>query len=169
MRCTNQLCLYDIECINNEKNIFVFRKRNNQITSTSSLTNYSEIEDREHIMIDKINTNDYLHIIGYKFIYKGYRIEYSFTNSLKSLFIIHNEFINIWSHLLSLFTTIGFIIYYNTTTTTNILLKNIILSGSCIIFLCSSIAHLFMASCCSIKTFNLLFPSRHSAWIQGAS
>jgi len=52
-----------------------------------------------------------------QFILKGYRINMnSFKHVVKSLFMIHNETINIWTHYLGaiilLLVTINFAIYY---------------------------------------------------------
>ncbi len=35
-------------------------------------------------------------------INEGYRVNYSFTQCLASIFTLHNESLNIWSHLLGL-------------------------------------------------------------------
>lgn len=47
-----------------------------------------------------------------EYIRSGYRVNCnSFSSSLKSLFLLHNETINIWSHLLGTLASIGLFIY----------------------------------------------------------
>ena len=85
-----------------------------------------------------INKYTYRSIIGSKYIISGYRMNYSFSQTLLSLFSIHNETINIWTHLIPVFINIGLI--YSNPTTENI----IFLVGTLPIFLFSSLFHLFL-------------------------
>jgi hypothetical protein len=44
-----------------------------------------------------------------KFILDGYRIDYNTVDSLKSLFHLHNETMNIWTHILGFLLFLPFI------------------------------------------------------------
>lgn len=50
-------------------------------------------------------------MIDNEFLLTGYRIGFKgFTNGLRTLFILHNETVNIWSHLLGKLLFVGFLI-----------------------------------------------------------
>lgn len=80
-------------------------------------------EESSEIQIPKEKENSNIVIIGNyseapdflqdnEFIKRGYRINCNtIPKVLKSLFMLHNETINIWTHLLGLILAIGFIIY----------------------------------------------------------
>jgi len=50
-------------------------------------------------------------ITVHPFIIHGYRIHHSFPQCLKSIFTIHNETMNIWTHLIPFFIFFGVFIY----------------------------------------------------------
>ena len=46
------------------------------------------------------------------FIFKGYRIGfYNFRLALRTLFMLHNETANVWSHIIGVVICLGFLIY----------------------------------------------------------
>ena len=59
--------------------------------------NYNTKKSKE--VINGIPANKFKKTLGYYYINKGYRINYTFQETLRSLFTWHNETINIWTHL----------------------------------------------------------------------
>jgi hypothetical protein len=51
-------------------------------------------------------------LIDNEYILRGYRINFNTNKRIfRSLFLLHNETVNVWSHLLGVFAFIGFLIY----------------------------------------------------------
>ena len=93
---------------------------------------------------DKINEcfhRDYIH--------DGYRVDYSFSHTLLSLFTLHNETMNIWSHLIGFISIliIGFSITYElqveSVNLTERILMGIYLISAGMCMLLSTIYHWF--------------------------
>ena len=55
------------------------------------------------ISLDKIPNFSNLFVCVHPFIFHGYRIHHSMRDCFKSLFTLHNETLNIWSHLIPFF------------------------------------------------------------------
>ena len=91
MTCCN-LHTYDIIC-----------KENNGVLKDNIYYDLARNYDKSDI-----NKYTYRSIIGSKYIISGYRMNYSFFQTLLSLFSIHNETINIWTHLIPVFINIVF-------------------------------------------------------------
>ncbi len=77
--------------------------------SRSPTNEFSILVDRKIIPADGSNHEFQLYSIEYvpeflqrPFIYTGYRIGFSYKNSLKSIFYFHNETFNIYTHLVSM-------------------------------------------------------------------
>ena len=87
------------------------------------ICNKTDIKLTENIYYDlannfnnsDINKYTYRSIIGSKYIVSGYRMNYSLLQTLLSLFSIHNETINIWTHLIPVFINLMIIYFYPTT------------------------------------------------------
>lgn len=110
------------------------------------ICNKTDIKLTENIYYDlannfnnsDINKYTYRSIIGSKYIVSGYRMNYSLLQTLLSLFSIHNETINIWTHLIPIFINLMIIYFYPTT-------QNMIyFFGTMPIFIFSSMFHLFL-------------------------
>jgi adiponectin receptor len=121
MTCCN-LHTYDIIC-----------KENNGVLKDNIYYDLARNYDKSDI-----NKYTYRSIIGSKYIISGYRMNYSFFQTLLSLFSIHNETINIWTHLIPVF--INIVLIYSNPSTENI----IFLVGTLPIFLFSGLFHLFL-------------------------
>tara|TARA_Y100000389_G_C17430082_1_gene502039 strand:+ start:890 stop:1717 length:828 start_codon:yes stop_codon:yes gene_type:complete len=68
---------------------------------------YNINKNLTHNLDNKNNLYLYKSIVGNKYINRGYRLNYDIKKTIKSLFAIHNETINIWTHLLPFFINIG--------------------------------------------------------------
>lgn len=81
----------------------------NQKTYNLCLANkdFNSKYDINKLLISDFNDTENLYlyksILGNKYINKGYRLNYNLINTLKSLFSLHNETINIWTHLFPFF------------------------------------------------------------------
>lgn len=47
--------------------------------------------------------NDAPEFMHKKYIKRGYRINFNNTQLVKSLFMLHNETVNVWTHLIGMF------------------------------------------------------------------
>ena len=126
--------IYDIE---NENNREIFKNKNTKYKS-NKINNMTPLEYRKNI--------------GYTYIFRGYRINYSFNETIKSLFSWHNETINIWLHMIGFFIYTGFLI---DSIKNDKYLETLVCIGSIIIFFCSSLFHLFNAYFCTLYSGNL--------------
>jgi hypothetical protein len=61
------------------------------------------------ISLDKVPRYSNLFISVHPFILHGYRIHHSLSECLKSMFTLHNETLNIWTHFLPF---IGFLVLF---------------------------------------------------------
>ena len=51
-------------------------------------------------------------MVNNKFIVRGYRLHhYTYTDAVNSLFTVHNESINVWSHLIGAMLFVGIIAF----------------------------------------------------------
>jgi predicted membrane channel-forming protein YqfA (hemolysin III family) len=53
----------------------------------------------------------HLNFIDNEYIKTGYRVYYSYVDNWRSLFMLHNETGNIWTHLIGFFMFIGLMVY----------------------------------------------------------
>jgi len=75
-------------------------------TSTNPIDSKNPTIGKIHQALEYQRDNEYIH--------HGYRINFTkTTNILKSLFMLHNEFVNVWVHLLGV-TFVIFLIIYTT-------------------------------------------------------
>ena len=95
--------------------------------------------------------------IGYQYVTKYYRINYTWKECIYSLFFIHNDTINIWSHLLSGLSAICLMIYKNIIATKFLWVSNLVLFGSILIYSASTYCHLFSPISRTIKQNQYLF------------
>ena len=73
-------------------------------TNTNLIDSKNPTIGKIHQALEYQQDNEYIH--------HGYRINFNkTTNILKSLFMLHNEFVNVWVHLLGVTFVIFFIIY----------------------------------------------------------
>jgi adiponectin receptor len=93
-----------------------------------------------------VQTNPY--ILG------GYRREMSFMQAISTLFIWHNETINIWSHLIAFLVFIGFVIEDVVVFSNDRMPLFIFHFGCSCLFAVSTCFHLF--SCVNKNTFTIL-------------
>jgi adiponectin receptor len=83
------------------------------------------------------------------YIHDGYRVDYSFTHTLLSLFTLHNETMNIWSHLIGFICTlvIGFSLalefQIESVSLTERFLMGIYITSAAVCMLLSTIYHWF--------------------------
>jgi adiponectin receptor len=155
--CIKPLPLYDLEFDDGiELELIAANEEGIKLDKNDNLVN--------EIMNNDVNTNKYKeasilfsHYIGYPYIKKHYRINYNFKQCLQSLFLIHNETVNVWSHLLSGIVAIIVLIWKSTQEGKYIWLSDLILGGSIIIFFASATCHLLNPLCNSIKQNQFLF------------
>jgi adiponectin receptor len=111
------------------------------------------------ISLDKIGNYTNLFIQVHPFIMHGYRIRHNFMECLVSIFRIHNETFNIWSHLISFFLFIALMVIvtiydpYTDTSNKTMIIIYMIAAANC--FICSSIYHTY--NCYSHSVGNSVF------------
>jgi adiponectin receptor len=109
--------------------------------------------------LDRYNSARILYskYIGYQYVSKYYRINYTWKQCLYSLFFIHNETVNIWTHLLSALGAVCLMIYKNLNPSKLRWVSNLVLFGSILIYLASTFCHLFSPMSKTIKQNQYLF------------
>ena len=98
------------------------------------------------ISLDKIHNYSNIFIAVHPFIMNGYRIHHNIKDCLISIFKIHNETFNIWSHLISfiIFLVLSISIFSNNKTETNhTIMITIYMISTMNCFICSSIYHTY--------------------------
>lgn len=158
---TDEEKVSDIELNNRDKDmeeeLFLGAKKDEDEVKGPIITSLEEIPKYSNVFV-----------CVYPFIFYGYRIKHSMNDCLKSIFKLHNETLNIWTHLIPFFVFL-FIFFYDILSKNN--LFNLILGQtikfenggiiylyiftSCILFIFSSIHHTF--SCHSNDTWNCCY------------
>lgn len=161
--CIKPLPLHDLEIPENESDNMNQLDNINEIDEERMTLTKSDDITSELINNDP-NTNKYKeasllfsHYIGYPYIKKHYRINYDIKQCFLSLFFIHNETMNIWSHLLSGIAAIILLIFRSLKKDKYVWISDLILIGSIIIFFASATCHLLNPICNSIKQNQFLF------------
>lgn len=83
-------------CFNQKTYNLILANKNIDSTYDINKKLISDFDNTENLYL-------YKSILGNKYISKGYRLNYNLLNTIKSLFSLHNETINIWTHLLPFF------------------------------------------------------------------
>ncbi len=92
--------------------------------------------------LEKFNNKELCKDSIYLHIKTGYRKQLSYTDCIYSIFCIHNETVNIWTHL---GTSILFMFLFLSNISNNIIANNYLFYAS-LGFLCSSIFHIFLCN-----------------------
>ena len=150
------LPLYDLEYYEDDMDLRLLNDSEHDINKNENIV--EELIDYEEITDEYRKANLlYSKYIGYSYIKKHYRINYTFKECLLSLFCIHNETVNIWSHLISGFIAIGVFIWRNINPSRFLWISDMILLASIVIFFASTICHLFNPMSKTVKEHQILF------------
>jgi adiponectin receptor len=126
------------------------KKSTNQIIVLHHKETAEDIDEEKKakiISLDKIGNYSNIFIAVHPFIMHGYRIRHTFKDCLVSIFKVHNETLNIWSHLLSfcLFVALTTLILMNNPNASAgnkaMIIIYMIAAANC--FICSSIYHTY--------------------------
>eukprot|EP00741_Cyanophora_paradoxa_P006030 tig00000970_g5848.t1 len=98
----------------------------------------------------------------YKFVHRGYRLHYGFFDCIASAFTLHNETLNVWTHLLPFFffayravEVAGDSRYMSGAAWQDTVAFLVFLVSACVCFFNSAVFHLF--NCCSEEIHDTLF------------
>ncbi len=135
------------------------------LAADSDSENIDKNDDLVSIIINKDENRNkynsarilYSKYIGYQYVTKYYRINYTWKQCLYSLFFVHNETVNIWTHLLSALGAICLMIYKNVNPSKLLWVSNLVLFGSILIYFASTFCHLFSPISRTIKQNQYLF------------
>lgn len=103
----------DSQIIKDEtQNLIEYQRIGDQILIDGTEINESGLENKPTITsLDNIPKYTNLFVCVHPFIFHGYRIHHSLKDCLCSLFTLHNESLNIWTHLVPFFSFIFLIIH----------------------------------------------------------
>ncbi|KAJ5078461.1 adiponectin receptor protein [Anaeramoeba ignava] len=132
----------------------------NRKSNLEAFANVRIGRNNSFILFDADNV-PHRHVGFTKFVKTGYRMNFNIALCFKSVFKLHNQTLNIWSHFLGFLVFIGITIYiYSsktpvTTSKTNEIIMGVYIAGTLLCFSTSTIYHIF--ECYSVKAYKALF------------
>jgi adiponectin receptor len=134
----------------NKKHSLLILNQNQTQTSTQR-----ELKEAQIISLDKIHNYSNMFIAVHPFIMHGYRIHHNFKDCIISIFKIHNETFNIWSHLVSFiaFLIMSIILLSNSNSAAgDTAMIAVFMASSMNCFICSCIYHTYNSHSHKIAT-----------------